>query len=107
MLQLTNLLLNSRVDSGVRMAEQVDPPGAHGVDVAVAFEVLKPDTFAPFDGHQGQGAFVVFHLGAGVPYGFEAAGDEVSVAHDKSPSNGGVLSGSNKRSTVNQCEYYS
>ena len=91
MLKLANLFLDRGVDSRIGMAEQVDPPGAHGVDEPVALKVFQPDTFAPLDRDQWQGSFMVFHLGAGMPHGFEATGDEVSIAHENSPSDGRVL----------------
>ena len=91
MLQLAHLLLNRRVDSRIGVAKEIDPPGADGIDKSIAFKVLKPDTLATLDGHQRHGAFVVFHLGAGVPHGLEATGDEVSIAHDNSPSDGLIL----------------
>ncbi len=80
MLQLADLFLDSGVDARVGVAEQVYPPGADRIDVAIALEIFQPYAFAPLDGNQRQG-FVVFHLGTGVPHGFKVPCDQVGIAH--------------------------
>ena len=70
MFQLVDLVLDTLVDARVGMAEHVDPPAAHRVQVALAFEVLQPHAFAALDRDQRQ-LLVVFHLGAGVPQDLE------------------------------------
>ena len=65
-LELLQLVANGRIDAGIGVAEEIDPPGAHRVDVAVTFEILQPDAFAPFYRNGGKG-FAVLHLCAGVP----------------------------------------
>ncbi|MNP01047.1 hypothetical protein D3C76_928490 [compost metagenome] len=64
--QLVDLVLDALVDARVGMAKHVDPPTAHGVQVAFAFEVFQPHAFTALDRDQRQ-LLVVFHLGAGVP----------------------------------------
>ncbi|MCY1356155.1 hypothetical protein D9M69_425970 [compost metagenome] len=66
MLQLVHLVLDALVDARVGVAEDIDPPGADGVQVAFALEVFQPDPLAAADRHHRQ-AFVILHLGAGVP----------------------------------------
>src|SRR5579859_3757270 len=80
-LQLVHLLHESGVDARVRMAEQVHPPGADGVQIAAPIEVLQPYPLAAADGHRRQG-LVVLHLRAGVPQDREVAAYEgVVTAH--------------------------
>ncbi|MCY1422362.1 hypothetical protein D9M71_380390 [compost metagenome] len=82
MLQLVDLVLDALVDARIGVAEDVDPPGADGIQVAFALEVFQPDPFAAADGHDRQ-AFVIFHLGAGVPEHGEVALHPVGVeAHE-------------------------
>ena len=51
-IQLIELLLDPLVDARVGVAEDVHPPGADGVDVALAVEVLQPHPLAPPDRDQ-------------------------------------------------------
>ncbi|MNP49748.1 hypothetical protein D3C76_1439550 [compost metagenome] len=68
------------------MAEDVDPPGADRIQVAPALEVFQPDAFAAADRNDRQ-AFVVFHLGAGVPEHVQVALHPLGVqAHRQSPT---------------------
>ncbi|KPW99466.1 hypothetical protein ALO79_200021 [Pseudomonas syringae pv. castaneae] len=88
MLQLVDLVLDSLVDAWVGMAEYVDPPGADGVEVALAFKIFQPDALTALDGDQRQ-LFVVFHLGAGMPQHCEVALHPLVVqAHLQSPRGG-------------------
>jgi hypothetical protein len=66
MLQHVELFTQRRVDARVGMAEQVHPPGADRIQVAVALMVIQPHAAAMADGNQRHG-FVVLHLGARVP----------------------------------------
>jgi hypothetical protein len=70
------LVFQRGVDARVGVAKQVDPPGADGIEIAVAIAVIEPGARTTSDGDERQ-ALVVFHLGAGVPYGTQAAGDPV------------------------------
>src|SRR5690606_5316536 len=79
-LQLADLLLYRGADARVAVTEEVDPPGADRIDVAVALKVVQPNPFAPFDGDHRKG-FMVLHLGAGVPDGFEVPCDQIGIAH--------------------------
>ncbi len=83
-LELVDLVLDALIDARIGMAENVDPPGAHRVQVALAVEVLQPHAFTAADGDQRQ-LFVVLHLGAGVPeYGEVALHPAVVQAHGDS-----------------------
>ena len=64
--ELAQLFRDRGVDARMGMAEQIDPPGTHGVEIALTVEILEPGTGTPPDGHHRKG-FVVFHLGAGMP----------------------------------------
>src|SRR5579864_8713836 len=70
------LILQRRVDTRVGVAEQVDPPGADGVEIATAFLIVEPRAGTARDRDERK-AFVMFHLGAGVPDGTQAACDPV------------------------------
>ncbi|KAF1068320.1 MAG: hypothetical protein GAK45_01398 [Pseudomonas citronellolis] len=84
-LQLVELVFQALVDARIGMPEHVDPPGADGVQVAFALEILQPDALAPADRDHRQ-AFVVFHLGTGVPQHGEVALHPLCVeAHRHSP----------------------
>ena len=86
--ELIDLILDALVDARVGMAEHIDPPGADGIEVALAFEVFQPDTFAALDRDQRQ-LFVIFHLGAGMPQHREIAFHPLFIqAHFHSPGGG-------------------
>ncbi len=88
MLQLIDLVLDTLVDARIAVAEHVDPPRTHGVEIAFAVEVFQPDAFAAPDRDQRQ-QFVIFHLGAGVPHDLEVAFHPLVVqAHFHSPTGG-------------------
>ncbi|CDF93468.1 hypothetical protein BN844_4270 [Pseudomonas sp. SHC52] len=96
MLQLVDLVLDPLVDARVGMAEHVDPPGADGVEVALAFEVFQPHAFTALDRDQRQ-LFVIFHLGAGMPQHREVALHPLVIqAHLQSPR------GSSRRARAKQ-----
>jgi len=80
--QLLQLIGQCGTDVRVAVAEQVDPPGADGVQVAAACGVIQPRPLRTRDGQQGLG-LVPLHGGAGVPDGREAAGGEVRGGHCK------------------------
>ncbi len=80
MLQFIELRLDGGVNTRIRMAEQVDPPGTDGIDIAVALKILQPDPLPPPDRDHRQG-FVVFHLSARVPEDTEVALFQVLVFH--------------------------
>src|SRR5690606_34508261 len=84
--QAFQLLADARVDARVGVAEDIHPPGADRIQVTFAVEVLQPDTGGLTNRYQGQ-AFVILHLGAGVPQHVEVALHPVVVqTHEKSPS---------------------
>ena len=60
------------------MPEKIDPPGADRVEVAVAFEVIQPHSIAARDRYQWH-LLMVLHLGAGMPHGAQAAGEQILV----------------------------
>ena len=60
------LIFKRGVNRGVRMAKEVDPPGADGIEITRSFKVLEPHPKGPSDGNR-RPLFVVLHLGAGVP----------------------------------------
>ncbi len=70
--QGVELLLDGGIDAGIRVAEEVDPPGAVGVEIAVAVEVDEPGPLAPRDG-QRRHALGTRHLRAGMPHRIKAA----------------------------------
>ena len=80
MLQGFHLCVEGRVDVRVAVPEQVDPPGADGVEVAPAVEVLQPDALSATHWYERQ-PFMILHLCAGMPYGGEIALDEIDVRH--------------------------
>ena len=85
--QLLGLLVDGLVDAWVGVAEQVHPPGADRVNVAVAVKVVEPDALAALERNQRQG-FVVLHLGTGVPDGLQVTLDHLAVGcHDCLPVN--------------------
>ncbi|MNQ94036.1 hypothetical protein D3C85_1095350 [compost metagenome] len=91
--ELVDLVLDALVDARVGMPEHIDPPGADGIEVALAFKILQPDAFAALDRDQRQ-LLMVFHLGAGVPQDRKVALHPLVIeAHIFSPgsSGGGVL----------------
>jgi len=65
-LELIELVADALVDPRVGMPEHVHPPGTDRIEVAVAVEILEPDTFTTLDRNQRQ-LFVILHLRAGVP----------------------------------------
>ena len=73
------------VDARIGVAEQVDPPRADGVEIALAVEVVQPGALAARDGDERQcarvGINVLFHLGAGMPDGGKAALQEFGIVH--------------------------
>ena len=79
-LQLVQLVLERGVDARVAVAEQVDPPRADGIEIALALEIVQPHALAARDRHQRQG-FVLLHLGAGVPDRVQAALQVIRVFH--------------------------
>jgi hypothetical protein len=70
------LVFERSVDTGVSVTKQVDPPGADGIEIAMTVAVIEPGAGAAGDGDERQ-ALVMFHLGAGMPDGAQAAGDPV------------------------------
>ncbi len=65
-LKRVELILYALVDIRVGVTKDVDPPRADGIHVAVAFEIMQPDAFAPLN-RDDRHVLVVFHLGAGMP----------------------------------------
>ena len=82
-LEPAQLVRDGRVDRGVRVPEEVHPPGAHAVDEAVPLEVLEPCTVAARHRHQRE-ALVALHLRARMPDRGEAAFDDVAVGQGDS-----------------------
>ena len=64
--ELLYLRFHRGIDPRMAVAEEIDPPRADGVEIAPAVEVLKPDA-APASNRDHGEAFVILHLGAGVP----------------------------------------
>ena len=80
--QACELLVDGGVDARVGMAEQVDPPGTDGIQIAPAVKVIQPCARTARDRHQRQGAAVVqLHLRAGMPDRRAAALKPVGVIH--------------------------
>ena len=79
-LQRVELLFYPGVDPRVAVTKNVHPPGADGIDVALAIEVLQPDPLTTANGHKRE-PLVVLHLGAGVPQGREVTLDKLVVMH--------------------------
>jgi len=88
--QYVQLLLERVDDALVGMTEQVDPPAAVGVEVAVALLVVQPRAMGAGDGqrrHHGR----ALHLRAGVPHAGQAAGLPVGVTlYHVSPAPGSL-----------------
>ncbi len=74
-LELPQLFGERRIDARVGMPEEIDPPGAHGIEIAFAVEILepRPRTASNRDHRQG---FVVLHLRAGMPHDAQVARGE-------------------------------
>ena len=66
--ELFELVAQCGVDARVRVAEQVHPPGADGVEDTSTIKILEPDALSAADGHQRNG-FVELHLRARMPHG--------------------------------------
>ncbi len=80
LLETSELCGDGRVDPSVGVAEQVDPPGADRVQVALAGKVLEPHALPAANGNERQLSLVVLHLGARVPHVRQIASD-VGVVH--------------------------
>jgi hypothetical protein len=66
-------LINDRcVDARVGVAEEIDPPRAHGVEKSATFKVVQP-TAARRGDRNDRETFVMLHLGARMPHSGEAA----------------------------------
>ncbi len=83
MVEPVELRLDPLDDHRMAVAEDIGPPGADRVDVALAIEIGQPDAFGGGDRYQRQRAagFVVLHLRAGMPDMREGALHPVGVAH--------------------------
>ena len=73
--QGAQLLADGVVHASITVAEQVDPPGAVGVKVALPCRVFQPGAIAPGDGQRRQ-VLGPRHLCAGVPHSIKAAARE-------------------------------
>ena len=62
------LIFQRCIDTRIRVAEQVDPPRADGIEIAMAVVVVEPRALAASDGHERR-ALVMLHLRTRVPYG--------------------------------------
>src|SRR5690606_12293716 len=71
-LQAVELLADALIDPWVAVGEYIDPPGADRIEIAFALEIFLPDAVAALDRDQRQ-AFVILHLGTGVPQHGEIA----------------------------------
>ena len=78
-LELIDLRMQRGIEPGVGMAEQVDPPGADGIQVALALEVFQPHALAAADRNQRQVLLVILHLRAGMPDVREVARSQLGV----------------------------
>ena len=79
MFEPAELVRQCSIDPRIGMSEKIDPPGTDRVEVAVAVEVIQPHSIAARDRHQ-RHPLVMLHLGAGMPYGAQAAGEQILVA---------------------------
>lgn len=82
--QLIQLLLDGVLDAGMTVAEQIHPPGAHRIQIALAVEVLQPDAVATTNWHQRK-CLVALHLRAGVPDMLVRAAQPVGIVHEAVP----------------------
>jgi hypothetical protein len=67
LLEALELRRHRRVDARVRVAEEVHPPGADGVEITLAGEILEPHARAAPDGDH-RHALVILHLRARMPH---------------------------------------
>src|SRR6516162_8536644 len=67
LLELLELRGDGGVDAWIGVAEEIHPPGADRVQVAVTREILEPNAEAAPDGNRRQ-LLVIFHLRARVPH---------------------------------------
>ncbi len=68
MLEFFELPVYGSADRGIGMPEQIHPPGADGIQIAVTVHVLQPDTPAPAYGDERHLPLVILHLGTRMPY---------------------------------------
>ncbi|MNS79373.1 hypothetical protein D3C72_1130260 [compost metagenome] len=73
LLQLSGLGGDGTTNARLGVAEQVGPPAADGVQVAVAVVIDQPGAFATGDRHQRQRVRMLAHLRARVPQHLEVA----------------------------------
>jgi hypothetical protein len=71
--QCVELRAHGGIDARIGVAEQIHPPRAHGIEVAIPVEVGEPRTLAACDGHERQ-RLVHLHLRARMPHRFAATG---------------------------------
>jgi hypothetical protein len=72
MVEPFQLVGNGGLQMRVAMAEEVNPPRADGVEIALTLVVVEPDTLRTCDGQRRQ-RLVLLHLRARVPHGAQAA----------------------------------
>ena len=80
MLKLIELIADLLLDLCVVVHEQVDPPGADGVEIAIAVKIMEPHALPVPNGNQRQ-ALMAFHLRAGMPHRSQAALQQFFVIH--------------------------
>ena len=78
MLHAVQLRLDRRDDARLAMTEQVDPPRADGIEIALAVCVDQPGAFAAHHRHQRPG-LVRLHLRARMPHGAQAARNQRGI----------------------------
>jgi hypothetical protein len=71
MLEPAELIDQRGSDFRIRVPEQIDPPGAHRVEVTATVEIVEPRAFAARDGDERQ-RLVLLHLRARMPDGAKA-----------------------------------
>ena len=80
MFQAVQLPLNRITNSGIGVTEQVNPPGANGVEISLALEIFQPYALAAANGNQRQ-LLMVLHLCARMPQHRKVALNQLLVFH--------------------------
>ena len=84
-LELVELRGDRGADARIRVAEEIDPPRAHRVEIAAAVEIVEPRTLAARDRHERQ-RLVLLHLRARMPHGARLRSSQSALALGARPS---------------------
>ena len=72
MFEFAQLRDEGRIDARIGMPEEIDPPGTHRIEIALAVKILEPGAGTAPDRDHRQG-FMVLHLRAWMPHDAKVA----------------------------------